>query len=452
MKIIELRAENVKKIVAVTIKPDGNMVEITGRNGSGKTSVLDAIWWALEGQKNIQAVPIRKGATSAKVRLDLGDLKITRTFSQEKDKETKEPTGDYTTSIVVENAEGARFPSPQSVIDKLLGALSFDPLAFTRMKPAEQFETLKQFVPGVDFGVLDKANENDFRIRTETNKQVKDLRAREAAVVVDEQIAPIPVDEAGIVQEIEDAGRYNAGIETQRVQRQNFRDKLTDERRRLQEKEEEREAMQREIAQLQSKLRALESRIEETRNQIQAQQTYLDDADPIPALINMQPIRDRLVFAKNENRRIEANERAKADKARLATQADDAEKKAADLTRAMDARKKAKADAIAAAKMPVDGIGFGDGAVLLNGVPFEQASDAEQLRASINIAAAMNPKLRVIRVRDGSLLDESALKLLAEFAEASDMQIWLERVDSSGKVGFVMEDGHLVAREERAAS
>jgi len=45
MKIISLVAENVKKLVAVEIKPDGNLVEITGKNGQGKTSVLDSIWW-----------------------------------------------------------------------------------------------------------------------------------------------------------------------------------------------------------------------------------------------------------------------------------------------------------------------------------------------------------------------------------------------------------------------
>lgn len=49
MKIVQLTAENVKRLTAVSIAPDGNLVQITGRNGQGKTSVLDAIWWALAG-------------------------------------------------------------------------------------------------------------------------------------------------------------------------------------------------------------------------------------------------------------------------------------------------------------------------------------------------------------------------------------------------------------------
>ena len=57
MKIIALQAENLKRLVAVDIRPDGNLVQITGKNGAGKTSVLDAIWWCLAGTSHIQAAP-----------------------------------------------------------------------------------------------------------------------------------------------------------------------------------------------------------------------------------------------------------------------------------------------------------------------------------------------------------------------------------------------------------
>lgn len=50
MKIVSLTAENVKKLTVVEITPAGNLVQITGKNGQGKSSVLDAIWWALAGR------------------------------------------------------------------------------------------------------------------------------------------------------------------------------------------------------------------------------------------------------------------------------------------------------------------------------------------------------------------------------------------------------------------
>lgn len=115
-------------------------------------------------------------------------------------------------------------------------------------------------------------------------------------------------------------------------------------------------------------------------------------------------------------------------------------------------RNEQKAAAIEAANLPVPGLAFGDGAVTLNGVPFEQASDAEKLRASVAIAATLAGKLKVIRIRDGSLLDDDGMRILADFGEQHGMQIWLEKVDSSGRVGFVIENGELVAPTEEAAA
>ena len=54
-----------------------------------------------------------------------------------------------------------------------------------------------------------------------------------------------------------------------------------------------------------------------------------------------------------------------------------------------------------------------------------------------------NAKLKIVRVRDGSLLDEESLALLAKMADAEGYQVWIERVDSGGRVGFVIEDGQL---------
>ncbi len=60
---------------------------------------------------------------------------------------------------------------------------------------------------------------------------------------------------------------------------------------------------------------------------------------------------------------------------------------------------------------------------------------------------SLNPELKVVRVRDGSLLDEDAMKILAKMADEADYQIWIERVDSNGDVGFVLEDGHLKGKD-----
>jgi recombinational DNA repair ATPase RecF len=140
MRIVQLQAENFKRLTAVEITPEGNVVEVTGKNGSGKSSVLDAIYVALVGRSAAPPKPIRNGEEKCLLKLDLGDLTVTRTFT------VKEGAA-YTDTLKVENAEGLRHGKPQEVLDALLGEIGFDPFEFVQMKPAEQADTLLRMVP-----------------------------------------------------------------------------------------------------------------------------------------------------------------------------------------------------------------------------------------------------------------------------------------------------------------
>jgi DNA repair exonuclease SbcCD ATPase subunit len=438
MKIIALQAENVKRLAAIEIRPDGNVVQITGKNGQGKTSVLDAIAWALEGTSHIQAQPIRKGWTDAQIRLEIAGadahLKVTRKFKAKED-------GGYTTAITVENAEGARFPSPQAMLDALVGELAFDPLAFTRMKPADQFETLKRFVPGVDFAEIEAAQKKDFDERTAINRQAKALRAQADGIAVPAGPPPEEIDESALVAELQRAGEHNAEIERRRGNREQAVRDIAEMSAKALDKLAEAERLRAEAD-------AAVAEAERIAAEAGELQKKLDAAGELPTPIDTAELTARIDKARLANKALDAHRQ----KANILEQAGKAEAHAAELTKKLEERTAAKADAIAKAKMPIDGIGFGDGFVTLDGVPFEQASDAQQLAASIAIAAAMNPKLRVIRVRDGSLLDEDAMKMLAAFADKHDMQVWVERVDSSGTVGFVLEDGRLKGAAPAAAT
>ena len=56
--------------------------------------------------------------------------------------------------------------------------------------------------------------------------------------------------------------------------------------------------------------------------------------------------------------------------------------------------------------------------------------------------------LKVLRIRDGSLLDADSLARIAKMAETREYQLWIERVDSSGKIGIVIEAGEVVNAKE----
>ena len=126
MKIVNLKAENFKKIKAVDITPEDNTVIISGKNGQGKTSLLDSIFTALTGKSRDLKKPIREGEDKATIEVDMGDYKVIRTFTEKNN------------NLKVVNKDGSVWPKPQTMLDDIIGRLSFDPLDFTRKKEKEQ--------------------------------------------------------------------------------------------------------------------------------------------------------------------------------------------------------------------------------------------------------------------------------------------------------------------------
>jgi hypothetical protein len=433
MKIIGLWADNIKRLTAVEIAPEGAVVKITGRNKQGKTSVLDAIWWALEGAKHIQSAPIRKGAKEARIRLDLGELNVTRTFARRDDDQ-------ITTSLSVESPQGARFPSPQKVLDDLVGALSMDPLEFMRAEPKAQLAQLRSFVKDVDFGAIEKLNAADFTARADANRQGKALRAQAAGVIIPAGAPTERIDDLALIEALEQAGEHNTMIERRKAKREEAIREVQQFTLKYDGCIERAEALEAEA----KRFRALAVEHDAKGMELQAK---IDTAEPLPEPIDTVEVRRQIGDAKHTNALVDARQRRADIEGRAAA----FEKQSEELTLAINGRLAEVQKVVEESAMPIPGLSFGDDEVLLNGLPLDQASDAEQLQTSIAITMALNPKLRVIRVRDGSLMDADALKLLTEMAEAQDYQVWIELVDESGAVGFVIEDGTVKSRPEKAA-
>ena len=130
MSIVELQIENVKRIKAITIHPKSNVVEIGGDNEQGKSSTLDAIMFTLGGQKAIDSKPLREGTKKGYASITIGPWNeakqehvpkyiVTRTF-------TKAGGG----VLTVESTDGAKYKSPQNLLDSFLVDFTFDPTEF----------------------------------------------------------------------------------------------------------------------------------------------------------------------------------------------------------------------------------------------------------------------------------------------------------------------------------
>lgn len=416
LKIISLQAENIKRLVAVRIDPTGNMVQLTGKNAQGKTSVLDCIYLALKVAGIDLQKPVREGEERGSIRLDLGEIVVLRKFKFDKE------TGETTTSIKVTAADGAKYDSPQGMLDKLLSSLTFDPLEFSRLDPAAQVKAVRGLMPEIDFEGVTAANKVDFDARTEVNRKVRDLKGEIAAMPPAPASIPARVDKTALVQQLSDASAANGVIETKKANRATATAKM---------------------AENLVDIADLEQKIADMKEWNEAKTKAIADAGPLPALVDSTALAAQINEADANNAIIDAAEARTAKEEAL-----DAKEREADrLTQQMTSRLEVLQVQVAAAKLPVAGLAFSDDGLLFNGIPFTQASDAERLRTSIAIAMSQNPKLKVIRVREGSLLDEDGLALLEKMAQENDYQVWIERVDSSGKIGFVLENGHLKGQD-----
>lgn len=393
LTIVKLTASNVKRLRAVTIAPDGNLVVLSGRNGQGKTTVLDCIEYAIGGKDAICAEPVRRGEDSAEIVCDLGDLVVRRRF-----------VAGGGTSVEVTDKNGLRFPSPQKVLDELYGRLSFDPLAFARQAPKQQMETLRGLL-GLDFSEIDRRHDALYDERTMVNRELKNAQARLQALPELPNTPAEPVSASDLVAEIQRAQARNAEVTRKR-----------------------------------DRLAAIEARATALKAELDAlgEEWKRISAEDLTA-VDTAPLTQRLGEVEQINNRVRQN----AQRAEVVREVDAKKAKSEELTRQIDAVKVGKAERIAAAKMPVTGLGFGDSGVALNGLPLEQASAAEQLRVSVAIGIAMNPRLRVLLVRDASLLDHDSMRLVAEMARDAGAQLWLERVETDDATTVVIEDGQV---------
>ena len=442
MRILNLYVENLMRVRAVDITPQGNLVILAGANEQGKSAVLNAIWWALAGKSNVTSRPIRDGEEEAIIKLDLGEIVVTRTFKRDPD------NGDITTKLNVVGREGEKIEAAQTmVLNKLLGALAMDPIDFLRMDAKAQLTALRQFVPAeFDLEGLEKRIDETYRVREAVGRDHRALEAQADGVAIQPDWSPDIIKLETFFAQVHAADEHNRNVEHEESRRSGLlsRARLHDEA-----------ALDKEFRAAKLRKEAEDLDAEAHGNRVAAKQLREEHA----ALPSMPVVRDVSDITAEIGRAEQHNKNAakviqKRDlQAKAEARGNDYKGLTDDIESMRGRRRNAIAKAIAL--IGVEGLGFDDlkDEVTFNGLPLKQASTAQQIRVALGIAAAQSPDLRVILIREGSLLDSKSMALVEEFATERDLQVWMERVDESGKLGFNMVDGMVAnAREMAVAS
>lgn len=403
MKIVKLKAVNIKKIKTAEIVPEGNLVFISGKNGQGKSSIMDCILYALGGEKQIPSQPVRQGEKEGEIEIDLGDMIVKRTFN--------EAGNSY---LTVKSKDGATYTKAQEKLNGLVNNLYFDPLKFTNMSAKEQKELLMKTL-GID---LNK-EEADFKTKYEERTTIGAM-GKTAKGELDSITKP---EEKYFGKEEIKIG--DAMVELRQLE--NTREILSDTKSRADDFLEEN--------------KKLERMIEENKKSAEkliAEATKLEKENPKieEKIVEKQKLIDN---ADDENTKIREAKRYKEAETKVANYKTQWEK----ATTELEEITKAKMTKLQEAKMPVEKLSVDENGVTYDGIPFDQLAKSEQIRISTAIAMSNESELKMIRIMDGSLLDKDAITKLGEMAEAKDYQVWIEIVDDSGEVGFYIEDGEI---------
>ncbi|WP_336642380.1 ATP-binding protein [Microbacterium sp. MMO-56] len=406
--------ENFKGVREITLSPSGSLVVIAGGNGAGKSSFIDAFVELFDPKgTRLTPKPIREGEDEARAEFtdtDLG-VRIVRTWK-------KNDAG----RLEVFALDGAKYSKPAEVVAQLTGGLIFDPVAFLNLDERKQRDALlaKVELPfDVEALAREKAGAEERRLVA--GRDVKRLQGALSAMPNPLDAPDEEVSGAAVLAEIETVQEHNHRIDR-------AEDLVTELGRQVLDTDRTIERLEAQITQARADRAVWVERIEEAERAAAAPRA------------DLEPLRAKLAAVDETNAAV----RARREYAKVADEYAAAETAQAAANRELEAIEKRKREGLAAATFPVDGLSVDENGVTFDGVPFTQVNSAMRRRVAFAIATAGDPKLRLVIVKDGDLLDADSLAAIREIADERGYTVLVERDrDESRQIGFTIEDGAL---------
>lgn len=448
----------IKNLFGITEKSlGGKSVEITGKKGAGKTSIIDAIRYALTNNSERDYI-VKQGANEGEiiVETDTG-LSICRKKRTEK--------ADY--KLIKENGEDVK--KPEAFLNEIFTPLQLNPVAFTQMSKQEQNRTIldliefdwdlnwiqEQFgeIPkGVNYeqNILQVLNdiqaENGvyFRERQNVNRDIRNKRAFVEDIVKDipDNYDAQKWEEYSLAykyKELETARSYNSAIERAKAFKSTYDNKkrgLEAERDILinSEKEaisSEREGLLKSIERMKAEIKAAEDKIcsldDKLKDKIEiANSKYEEGLAKLNTDIGIaneytekqlketSQLQEEIALAEEMKKHLNEYKRM----TELQAQISNLENLEQEYTRKIELARMLPATILQSATIPVEGLSVKDGIPLINGLPISNLSDGEKLDLCVDITIS-NPKTLQIILIDGAerLDDENRQKLYAKCKE-----------------------------------
>lgn len=409
IKINKLEIENVKRVKAVSLEPTQNgLTVIGGRNGQGKTSILDSIAWALGGNKYKPSQPHREGSVlppNLQISLSNG-LEIKRD-GKNSDLKVIDPSGQK---------------AGQKLLDSFVEEFALNLPKFMESSNADKARTLLQII-----GVGDKLAEFEKKEQELYNERlvigrVADQKKKFAAEMTFFQEAPkelISVSE--LIQEQQAILAKNAENERLRGQRDSLKQRQT---------------------QLDSEI----ARLIEEKAKVD-QQLEIAEKD---ALDLHDESTEQLEYSISNTEEINRKVRANLDKDKAEQDAQVEKEKYDNLSAQIDRIRLDKNQLLEDADLPLPGLSVAEGELLYKGQRWDNMSGAEQLKVSTAIVRKLNPECGFILIDKLEQMDLDTLKEFGQWLEQEQLQAIATRVSTGDECSIIISDGYGEKTEQAA--
>lgn len=428
VKIASLELENVKRIHAVELEPaqDGLTV-IGGKNAQGKTSVLDAIAWALGGDKMKPADPNRKGgATPARLRVELSNGIVV---------ERKGKNG----SLHVTDTTGKK--AGQQLLNDFISQLALNIPRFMNGTDADKATALLQTL-GIDaeLAKIDGSIRATFQDRQLVGRDAKAKRAHAEKLPHHEDAPVAPVSAAELIQEQQAILARNGeklkakqDAEDTAKKAEFARTAVSATNMRVADLEQQLTEARAELAR-----RTKEAEEAEEKAKVLAQSTaelVLESTEEIESSIaNIETIN-------NQVRDNQAKAEADAEALRVEQEYDGLTQKLEDLR----ARRRGLLDG---APLPLPELSIDDeGALTYKDHTWGDMSGAEQLVVATAIVRATKPECGFVLVDKLEQFDTDELAKFGEWAKGEGLQIIGTRVATDDSCTVVIVDGRIEGQD-----
>lgn len=400
--IHSLDIENVKRVKAVSLTPSpAGLTVIGGKNGAGKTTVLDAIVWALGGEKYRPSEAQRDGSmTPPHIRITLSNGLVV----ERKGKNS---------ALTVTDPSGKK--AGQQLLNEFISQLALDLPRFLQANAKEKADTLLQILGiGPQLRALDDEIARIYNQRT-TVGQIRDQKAAHAAELPEYADAPgeeISVSE--LSHQLTEALKNNASNIA-------WREKLVADMKKADE--------------LQKELTELMASIEQTQARVDA---AVD--------IDVTAIQDDIERAEEINAKVRANltkEHAQAD-------ADAEAERYKALTQAIEQKRSDRMKLLEGADLPLPGLTVEDGELKYNGHSWDCMSGSEQLRVATAIVRRLNPACGFVLLDKLEQMDEETLIGFGSWLEAEGLQAIATRVSTGAECTIILSEGVIENQEDDA--